>query len=272
MKLKVIFLLFNVVIIGSFLVIFFMPFFVLGSDFSMMFWGKNWYLAVLFLLVLGAFNLFFGRNWRLFSILDKEDWPALKEYLEKMLFEKGRVTGQYIRLYAQACLISGSIMEIRPLEAKVKEKKEKLIEKHALVFGLPYLVEQDAQAMENFFGTYFHGSGKHTPWVRWCHAFSLMLLGKTPEAEEELKNIYTTSRENLLRLLSLYLLSGCGGYLSGDFVNQGKSELRGQCTPADLEAEKRKSSENYLILVLSRLINDAKLWLFPGEAVTTPES
>lgn len=268
MKLKAIFILFNIVIVGSFLIVFLMPIFILGADFSLMFWSKNWYLALIFLVVLAALNAFFIRNWKLFSILDREAWPDLKAYLEKEIFEKGRVTNQYVRLYIQACLIGGKVMEIKRLEEKVREKgKTGLIGKNVLAFGLPYMVEQDAAAMEAYYGAYADVGGKERHWVRWCHAFAMMLSGKTAEAEEKLTSVFESSRDNLLRLIALYLLSGCGGGASGDFIEKGKKDLRAACRPEDFDAAKQKQSDNYLILVLSRLVEDAKLWLWPGENV-----
>jgi hypothetical protein len=42
MKFKAIFILFNGALILSFLLIFFMPFFLLGADFFSLFWTRNW--------------------------------------------------------------------------------------------------------------------------------------------------------------------------------------------------------------------------------------
>jgi len=267
MKLKAIFILFNAVILGSFLIIFLMPFFALGREFSLMFWSRSWYLAVVFLVILAALNIFFIKNWKLFTLLDREEWPKLKEYLETEIFERGRIRNQYVRLYIQSSLICGKVLDIRKLESKVREKKERLIAKNVLAFGLPYMVEQDADAIEKYYGAYLDTGGRDHYWILWCHAFAAMLSVKNTRAQEELTSIFSSSKENLPKLLALYLLSGCGEAPSEEFIENGKKELRTKCSPADLDAEKRKKSDNYLILVLSRLIEDAKLWLWPGETM-----
>ena len=52
MKLKAVFLLFNAVLIASFLLIFLMPLFLLGIGSFPLFWGRNWIIGVVFLATL----------------------------------------------------------------------------------------------------------------------------------------------------------------------------------------------------------------------------
>ena len=48
MKFKTIFILFNIVIIASFAIIFFMPLMMLGWDYTAIFWKNNWFLPIVF--------------------------------------------------------------------------------------------------------------------------------------------------------------------------------------------------------------------------------
>jgi hypothetical protein len=105
MKLKAIFLLFNSVLVVSFLLIFLMPLFLLGTDSFSLFWGRNWIIAVVFVATLGAVNAYFGLNWRLFVNLEKEDWPALVVQLEQKVLRRGLTRPMYIRLLLNAYLI-----------------------------------------------------------------------------------------------------------------------------------------------------------------------
>ncbi len=77
MKFKAIYILFNVVLVVSFLVIFLMPVFLLGSDYFSLFWTRNWVIAVVFVVTLAALNTYFLLNWGLFTRLEREDWPGL---------------------------------------------------------------------------------------------------------------------------------------------------------------------------------------------------
>ncbi len=69
MKFKTIFILFNAVIIFSFLIIYFMPLMMLGWEYATVFWSKNWFLPLLFAGVLALLNTYFISNWKLFSLL-----------------------------------------------------------------------------------------------------------------------------------------------------------------------------------------------------------
>ena len=78
MKFKTIFLLFNIIIVISFVFIFFMPVFMLGADYGITFWQKNWPLAIFFVLILAAFNGFFLSNWQVFSLIEAERWDSIR--------------------------------------------------------------------------------------------------------------------------------------------------------------------------------------------------
>ena len=89
MKLKAVFLLFNAVLVASFLLIFLMPLFLLGAGSFPLFWGRNWIIGVVFLATLAAVNLYFALNWRIFTSLEREDWPALIVQLEERVLRRG---------------------------------------------------------------------------------------------------------------------------------------------------------------------------------------
>ena len=82
MKFKTIFIIFNVVIVFSFLFIFFMPLFLLGGDYFVDFFFNNWFIGILFVITLFIFNFYFLQNWQLFRLLENEDWNKLIEFLE----------------------------------------------------------------------------------------------------------------------------------------------------------------------------------------------
>ena len=53
MKFRLLFIIFNFVILASFLLIFLMPAFVLGWEYTSVFWSTNWPVGLVFLVVLG---------------------------------------------------------------------------------------------------------------------------------------------------------------------------------------------------------------------------
>ena len=89
MKFKTIYILFNAVILLSFGFIFLMPLLLLGSDYFSLFVSKNWIAGALFLLTLIIINGYFLWNWKLFHLLETEDWRGLINLLENRVYEKG---------------------------------------------------------------------------------------------------------------------------------------------------------------------------------------
>ena len=80
MSFRSIFFLLNVVLIVAFAFIFSVPLLILRPH-TVAFSGASsgmllWLPAALFIIVLTAINTYFLRHWRLFTLLDRQDWPA----------------------------------------------------------------------------------------------------------------------------------------------------------------------------------------------------
>jgi hypothetical protein len=270
MKLKAIFALFNGVLVLSFFMILFMPLF-LGSDYFSLFWARNWIVAVVFVLSLGALNGYFLLNWRLFRILEREEWPALVSYLEDRILGKGKVRPLYVRLIVNAYLILSNTEGIRALEAYLREKKPALIGRFSLQFGVPYLLMKDPAVSEAFFASMERGKKTRSlGWVRWNHAFSLLQLGNREEAGEKLLGLFGEAREPVLRMLSLYLLDVCA-HNDREIearVNEGRRTLRGRYTDGEMQRKISKAGDNIEVVVLSRIVQDAREWLYAGESAS----
>jgi len=75
-RFRLIVLIFNIVIVLSFLFVFLFPLLLLGPSYFSLFISHNWVAGLLFLAALAAVNLYFAVNGRLFGLLEKEDWPV----------------------------------------------------------------------------------------------------------------------------------------------------------------------------------------------------
>ena len=73
MKFRLIFIVFNVVLVISFLVIYVTPLLILGWSYTRIFWANNWYLPVIFVGIIGVLNAYFASNRKLFRLLENED-------------------------------------------------------------------------------------------------------------------------------------------------------------------------------------------------------
>lgn len=268
MKFKTIFIVFNVIIICSFLFIFFMPLALLGWEYSQVFWERNWVLAAIFIVIIAALNVFFGANWRLFSLLEKEDWPALVAYLEDRIFVKGRLYGQYIKLLVNTYMVSSNVAGIEKLEEYIRGKKPALLERNALLFGVPHVLRNDGADMERYFGTFLDSKRVESrDWVSWNYAFALLLEKKLPEADGRLRSLVADSRDAAVKLLSLYFVdtvsSGLHDMSAPDpLIEGGKASLKKKYTREKFARELENAKAEVHIVILSRLLDDAMNWLY----------
>ncbi len=269
MKFKIIFLVFNAIIIISFLFIFFMPFFILGWEYTQFFWSRNWILAVFFLLVMAVLNTYFALNWKLFSFLEKEDWQGLINYLEKKIYTDKRIRKQYIRILINTYLVRSETDKISTLEGFLSEKTPEMLPKFALQLGIPHLLKNDPEDMEKYFGKYLNDPKcKEKNWIRWNYVFALMLQQRTEESKQILLELNEAVKNPVLRLLTLYLMDA---FTSQDekvkqVVDEGKTQFKTKFSYKKWEAELEKQKGNLEVIVLSRLIKDATSWMYPTQS------
>ncbi len=274
MKFKVIFLLFNAVLVVAFLVIYLMPLFVIGWDYAKLFWASDWYLPVIFFAIIGALNLYFALNWRLFILLEREDWAGIVRYLETQVFEKNRLRRQYVRILINGYLVNSNTEGIGRLERLIREKKPALVGAFALSLGIPYLLKNEPAEMERYFGA-FVGNKRVAKenWISWNHAFALMLLKRREEARETLVGVARRSREPVLLLLSYYLLDA----FSNDdprverLLEEGKASLKKRFSPILWQKELDRAKDEVEVVLLSKLVQEATEWLFAFGAVGDPK-
>ena len=275
MKMKAIFIVLNIVLIVAFLVIFLTPLLLLGRDWFSLFWSRNWPIAMVFILTLGGVDAYFLLNWRLFRGLEREDWAGVAGFLEQRIFRKGRVFQAHVRLLLNTYLVTSNTEGILALEAYLTEKKPGAIRKFSLQFGIPHLLARDPKDPESFFrGLLSSPRLSDRDWVKWNHAFSLLQMKETDEARKELAALADTVSDEVLLLLTLYLLD----VLAKDDpaleskVSSMRDTLRRRHTLATFQNTIEKSGGNMQVVVLSRLLQDATSWLFAGSpaAVSQP--
>ncbi len=276
MKLKTIFIVFNLFVVLAFLSIFLVPLFVLGGEYFSFFASRNWTAALLFVVTFIGANLYFLVNWRLFGLLEREDWPALVGHLEEQIYRKGRLRGTSVRLLANAYLLTSAIDEIPRLESHLAGKRPALVDRFPIPFGIPYLLKRSpAEARVYFAGRLERPKLRWREWVRWNLAFSLLQERQPDAARAELRALQgaLSGRDPLLALLTLYMLdsfSASDAEVRG-LVERERGALRRRFGRPQLERIVERSRGNMEVLILSRLVRDALDWLY-GEPSHRPEA
>jgi hypothetical protein len=264
LKFKTIFILFNIVIVISFIIIYFMPLLMLGWEYTTIFWSKNWFLPLIFIAVLVLLNSYFLLNWRLFQLLESEDWDKLRHYLEEKIFEKKRFQAQHVRILVNTYLIRSNVDGIKKLEAFLREHNPELLPKFALSLGIPYLLQNDPRRMELYFQEFLHSTkGNDNRWIQWNYSFALLLQRKKEEAKNTLIGLLDQAKDPVLKLLTVYMLDGFSAEADiEEKVRNTKEEFRKNYSPGEWEKEVVKAKGNVEVVILAQLVQDATEWLF----------
>lgn len=270
MKFRILFILFNFVVIASFALIVFMPIVVLGTEYSAVFWRANWPVAIVFVVVLAGLNTYFGLNRRLFLLLERENWPELIVYLEEQVIARQRPTRQRIRVLANAYLITRNLDGIRKLEDALREQDDKWISRFPLVFGAPRLLAENEDETVRFFAAMKEDPRCPEPvWVRWNLAYGLFMTGRVDECRSELHGIVGESRRLSVKVLTAFLLSrvAADDKLSEQTAERIRGEVAGKYDRQRLDRELERSREGIQDLIFGPVIRTASDWILqsPGE-------
>jgi hypothetical protein len=266
MKFKTLFILFNLIILVSFAFIFFMPLPVLGWEYALSFWGQNWPIALLFVAVLAALDSYFVLNWKLFSLLEREDWPGLRTLLEAKLARKGVLSASQTRIFLNACLIGQDPARISALREAYVARKVPFLPAVALSLGLPLVLEGRSDEIEAFFGPWADSrkTGADGPWIRWCLAFGRLLKKDADGARPLLEAGAELDKQPLLQLLSLYLLENLRARSPevSERLDRDRLRLKARLTPKEWSSHIDGLKERViLILFMEKLIGEARQWL-----------
>lgn len=265
MRFKTIFLIFNIVIVVSFLFIFFMPLLLLGTDHFGGFAAHNWPSGVLFAAALAGFNAYFLRSWRLFELLEREDWDGLIGHLEREIYSRNRITGRSLRILINAYLVTSRVEKIVRLHGQVSERRPELVASLAIPLGVPYLLlNRPAEAERHFGRMLAEARVRERSWVAWNHAFSLLQLREVEAARCAFKALLSSQRDPVLYLLSLYMLDSIsqGDEPEKEAIRSRADAFRRQHTARAWDRRVRRAKENMQVLILSRIIRDASDWVF----------
>ena len=265
MRFKTIFLLFNAVLTISFVLILFLPGLFMGIEYLTVFLRSNWYVGLLFAATLVVVNVYFFKNWRLFGLLEREDWYGVIDYLEHEIYGKRRVLASHVRILLNTYLVASRTDGIRKLERFLSSDSPGLVARFAVQLGVPYLLSQDTEEGEKFFGKVLSMRRvPHREWIRWNHAFCLMQQRQAEAAKGALRSVLTSRPEPVLELLTLYMLDSYGRTDAGiqTTVAEGVNRLRGKYDGQRWKRLVERTRDNVEALMLSKIIEDAARWLF----------
>jgi hypothetical protein len=277
MRIKFIVIICNLLIVFFLAVIALTPFAIFGPELAADFFRAAWPLALLLILAMAGLNVFFLLNHRLFLLLEREDWPALVEYLERRVLRRGRYSPRLTRLLANSCLVMGDMAGVLRLENKVAIARPVLLEENALLFGAARLLGGDPAGAAVFFRTRLEKAAakRRSPdalWLRWYYGFSQFLAGAADRAEAEFWEL-AAAADPLVAGLSAYFLAGPLPRFSARpaecraRAGEGREQVRQSLkTIAGWNRTAAKIETEVYAAIIKKYINEAGAWLFPAAA------
>ena len=128
--------------------------------------------------------------------------------------------------------------------------------------GIYYLLANEPESMTEYFSKYKDERVKDAGWIRWAYAFSCLLAEDSDGARSYLEKNLPNDRDPILLLLTLYLLDS----ISPGEHSEKVERFRSRYTLAKVEDEIEKQRANVHVVILARLIEKAKDWLYEDSA------
>lgn len=265
MKFKTIFIIFNTIIGVSFVILFILPFIFLEiSQFSVIF-STNWIILCIFVLFIIIFNTYFIKNWKLFKLIEEEDWNKLINYIEVKIYDKTKYSDNIIKILINCYIVSSKIESIQKLYHFLENNNIKLIYNFPLEFGISFLLLKKPEEAGSYFKKLLEQKKiKDRLWIKWNYAFSLMRQNKNTEAKLIFSEILEDKPEPVLNVLSLYMYYP----IIRDEPEESKkvliktNEFLNEFSVSSWEKYLEKEKKNIQAVILSKIITEASSWIF----------
>ena len=232
-------------------------------------------LLMFMIILLGCMGTFFFFNYRLLSLLEREDWPALAYYLEQKIYVKGKYTNRNVRLLASSYLVITDYLSVLKLESKAMLTKPSVVDKNILLFGSARVLNGNPNEAVAFFkmllekGKSSQIKKKDEQWARWYYGFSHLLAGAFKLAQPEYIGLAISSDDALITGLSAYFLNNSISKYSDNPVDCLAAAEKGRArilkAIRNIEGWKReveKMNTDIHIAIIRKYVDETGQWLF----------
>jgi len=208
LKFKYLIIVFSIIIVLIILITVLLPLFINGQQSAVNFKFISLPLLIFMFLLLAGMGIYFFLNYRLLSLLEREDWPALAYYLEQQIIVKGRYNNRKVQLLASSYMVISDYNSAQKLESKALLAKPAVVDKNVLIFGAAKVLGGNHKEAAAFFKSHLDKcAAKDKQWVRWYLGFSYLLGGAFNMAEPEFTSLAVFSEDAIITGLSAYFLS-----------------------------------------------------------------
>lgn len=262
MKFKAIFVLFNVIVIISFLFITLLPLFMLGFEYAAGFWSQTWYVFVVFIAILGSLDGYFLVNWRFFTLLELQDWDGVKSLIEDKVANGKRVTQQSLAILLNIYVQRGQVDSIVRLADDLRTRQPRLFQNMIVSFGIGWVLQDDYAGLVEFLDPVAAQPDSSTDfWAHWYWAFAQLRLGNQDAGVRRLEFVADRAKDQLLRILTLYMLIAIVGDSQTEerhakFLTRWKLRNTQQSWEKTIAAQK----DRIYVIAMSAVLQQAGQW------------
>ncbi len=267
LKYKLIIIFFNFFMIISFAAVFLLPLTVLGFDYAKNFWISNWYLPVIFLVLIAFFNIFFLSNWSVLKHVEDENWTSLKPVLEDRIFNRGKTSYTNVKLLINAYYLTSDIDALFRLENFVEEKNPSVYKKTELMFVSGRLLKNNSEETEKYLETKINSSSESDIWIEFNYCFILVLQQKFESAAERLRSVIERSKDKIVTLCSIYLLFLASGIKGTENTELLRTGFISETSREKIDRIILKGKGELHVLFFTRVIEQAVEWAYTVKQV-----
>ena len=272
MKFKILIIAFSIIIFLVIAIIVMLPSLFAGTDVMATFRLMTLPMLIFMVVLLVGMGIFFFFNYRLLSLLEREDWPALAYYLEQKCFTKGNYSNRNVRLLASSYLVLTDYVSVLKLESKTMLANPSAIGRNLLLFGTARILSGNYTEAAAFYKIYLDKgklSRKDKPWTRFFYGFSLLLSGSFKLAQPEFALLTASSNDCIITGLSAYFLNKtiakhCDNAIEclSASENGRNRVLNAVKTGAKWKKEAAKLGSDIHIAIIKRYIDETEEWLY----------
>jgi len=272
LKFKYLIIVFSVLIVFIIIAVTLLPVMLAGPESTVNLRLLTLPLLIFMVLLLVGMGIFFFYNYRLLSLLEREDWPALAYYLEQKVFVKGSYSNRNVRLLASSYLVISDYNSVLKLESKAMLTKPAVVGKNLLIFGSARVLSGKHAEAAAFFSSHLENekfSVKEKNWTRWYYGFSLLLSGAFKLAQPEFSSLAVSSNDAVLTGLSSYFLSNSIAKHSQNpeeclaAADSGRARvIKAVKNKEGWKKETAKMGSEIHVAIIKKYIEETTQWLF----------
>jgi hypothetical protein len=224
--------------------------------------------------IMAAVDAYCFSRRRLFLLLEREDYPALVQYIEGEIFQKGKYSKGLVQILVNAYFVLSEPEEVIELEQKLNLLKPELAADNALLFGAARILANNPAAAEAFFAKFLQEENPpQEEWLRFYHGFSCLIQGRQDAAVNEFIILVNEGAEPfVIGVSSFFLASVIAKSLVRrereclEAAKDGKARVNKSLPTAEAWNKRfAKLQKEVHVSILARYNTPAAAWLYGAE-------